>query len=439
MEKIRRLLVFPVIAGYLTLTLLAPNSAHALRSMGTENSQALREIRAGMEESAVVPTVTRVPFGDWEQLLNRWLGREGVIQKETEHLGAGEIWSRLVLAWEYIPIVEALADGDWVERQPAMQKFLYKPTMPESLYSGIDSRPLVQLVVNRYRRNDGQEVLLIERVQILRGPQELEYGEELEIRSELVEMIGEWGRENNIPVYLIRPEVMRDANPELREITIRRNYYDPVAQRNPRLWDTVRLRVIGSSFLSGDDQQDDDWFLYKGDQPGQRLGGLEEVERMTGLEFGQKYKRINLNQATSPEVEKWLGRSDIQATVMELPHIVYIYVQGVELYYATIGQLEKTLEKYRRDVVMPLLQIPEKAADWNGPPGVILKEPGASVPRNPKNLPVLETTLEGISDITPVELLVAALRDRMGLPDQGYLGALKFTDAEGRVKLALFS
>ncbi len=165
--------------------------------------------------------------------------------------------------------------------------------------------------------------------------------------------------------------------------------------------------------------------------------GLEEPERMTALEFGQKYNRVNLNQATSPEVEQWLGRSDVQATVLELPHIVYIYVQGVDLYWGVIRGLETSLERYRPKIFMPILQVPEKPTDWNSP-GVILKKSGSMVQRNPKQLPVLDVSLNTIGEVTPVELLAMAFQGLLGVPVPEYLGALKFTDAEDRVKLALF-
>jgi hypothetical protein len=251
--------------------------------MGVENRQAVEQIRAGLEEGAAVPTVTRVPFGDWEQSLNRWLSRNGVLEKKTAHLGEGEFWTRLITLKETIPLVELLVDENWVDQQLAMRRRLPPSGAPTK--GGMRGRPLVHLVVNRYRREDGQEVLLIERVQILRGPQRLKYGEELETRTELVELMGRWGKENGTPVYLIRPEVMRDVNPALSGRTIHRNYYEPVDQSNPRLWETVRLRVKESLSLSSEDQEDD-WFHYVGDQPvkGQQSGGLEEaVQRVRDL------------------------------------------------------------------------------------------------------------------------------------------------------------
>ena len=164
--------LFRLFALWLALCLGLPAPLFALRPQGVDNSGLEEEIQhalsAGLEEppqvssAESVPTVTRVPFGDWERTLNRWLFENGVLERETDHLGEGDLWTRLVLFKNKIPLVELLVDGDWVDQQPAMKRGLSKSRVPTE--GGMRGRPLIQLVINRYRREDGQEVLLIERV-----------------------------------------------------------------------------------------------------------------------------------------------------------------------------------------------------------------------------------------------------------------------------------
>ncbi len=72
---------FPrVIAGSLTLALLAPNSALALRLMGVEDGQTLRKIRAGMEEEEEIAALDLSPTAQIQRpdLYERWVMLSGI-------------------------------------------------------------------------------------------------------------------------------------------------------------------------------------------------------------------------------------------------------------------------------------------------------------------------------------------------------------------------
>ncbi len=238
-------------------------SRGTLRPISPRNNAGLEEqIQQALKGE--VPLLTHVPFQGLDRELNDWLIQRGEIRRVTQHYGESRIAFRVVQGERKNAahvLVAAIAMDEWVNQHPELDDNLGRNGLWDKYFQL--GRGLVHLYLSRYRSEDGTDAIAIERVQILANPLRLEHAEDVEVRSDALTAIGEWGRQKKIPVFLIRPEVIRQARRGLKEKTIFRNYYKPVDQQKPRLWETVRLKIRGSPFFT-EEEREDDWFRYVG-------------------------------------------------------------------------------------------------------------------------------------------------------------------------------
>ncbi len=231
--------------------------------------------KAGLEEPEVsgsaaqqpVPKASvlmRVKMGDLADKLDRYLVQNGEIQRDTEHYGQARFAFRLVDRNKPFNIIGVIALDQWVETSPELNNLLVRNLLWQNYFHL--GRALVHVYLDRYEDEQGRDAIVIERVQILPGPLNLKHPDEIEIRSEIIEAIGEWGKSQGMEVYLIRPEQVRRQRPDIRERTIQYNYYLPVADREPRRWETVPLILRRSHFT--DESKEFNWYHYIG-QPAQ--------------------------------------------------------------------------------------------------------------------------------------------------------------------------
>ncbi len=218
--------------------------------------------KAGMEEPEVskAPVLMRVKMGDLADKLDQYLIQYGEIQRDTEHYGRARVALRFVDRDKPFNIIGAIALNEWVETSPELNDFLVRNLLWQNYFHL--GRALVHVYLDRYEDEQGKDAIVIERVQILAGPLNLEHPDEIEIRSEIIEAIGEWGKRQGMEVYLIRPEQARGQRPDIRQKTIQYNYYLPVADREPRRWETVPLILRRSHFT--DESKEFNWYRYIG-------------------------------------------------------------------------------------------------------------------------------------------------------------------------------
>ena len=164
-------------------------------------------------------------------------------------------------------------------------------------------------------------------------------------------------------------------------------------------------------------------------------------QRMKAEEFLRFYgpKAMSAAGPRAEQVLEWLGKADAQATVVDLPQFVTLYTQGSALTWKVIDDFLPRANQGQpksRFVVVPTPLPP--GGIWNQV-ALILKDPMLPGVFNPAGLPVREVRLEKVEELRPEDLLADIFRSRLGIPASQYLGALRFTDSQGRERLALFS
>ncbi|MCM8794423.1 MAG: phosphodiester glycosidase family protein [Candidatus Omnitrophica bacterium] len=223
-------------------------------------SAGLEEPLGSQENPLVVEQVVDAPLlGD----LDAWLVQRSPLLRQTQHYGQAKFIFRLVNQ-NPLPVVAAMAAEDWVLGQPELANTLVNNVLLEN--HRFDGRALVYAYLGQYRSADGQDHILIERNQILAPALRLSHPDELEIRAELLEAIGDWGKERNVSVHLMAPDTIRKDRPGLKEKTIDLNYYMPVDSRVPRRWEDVWLSVQGSSIMV--EEGPTRWYRYIGEPEG---------------------------------------------------------------------------------------------------------------------------------------------------------------------------
>ena len=265
---------------------------------------AIRKPAAGLAES--VPsespgtslTVEHVPDAPLLDDLGAWLLQRAPVLRPTEHYGQAKFIFRLVHR-DPLPVVAAMAAEEWVAGQPELASTLANNFLLENYRQ--DGRGLVYAYLGQYRSADGRDHVLIERHQILAPALQLSHTDELEIRSELIETLGEWGKARGVSVHLMAPDTLRKDKPGLKEKTIDLNYHMPVDIRTPRRWENIWLSVRGSPIMV--EEGPTRWYRYVGEENSAgKETGLEEQRAA----FSRAQERSDGFRSVSPADSLWV-------------------------------------------------------------------------------------------------------------------------------------
>jgi len=167
--------------------------------------------------------------------------------------------------------------------------------------------------------------------------------------------------------------------------------------------------------------------------------GMEEVERMTAPEFGRKYgERLLVPEGQKGQVESWLRRDDVQATVLDLPVQLPLYVKGDRLFWRIVDDLLPRVDadpQFREIHLTPILLPTSQWSDL----GLILRDPlfDLSEADNPRGLRVRVVEPEEVPRLIFTDLLLDIFQSRLSVPESKRLAAFVFTDSEGRARLVL--
>lgn len=163
--------------------------------------------------------------------------------------------------------------------------------------------------------------------------------------------------------------------------------------------------------------------------------GLEEAKPMSAEEFGAAYgERLLVPEADLQKVQGWLGRADVQATVINLPAQIPLYVKGDPVFWKVVETFPTKVPKGLTFV--PILLPTSVMRNY----GLILRDtmfPALSPEENPYGLRVRDVALEDVPNLDPVQLALMVFQSRLGVPESNWLGAYVFKDAEGQAKLVL--
>ncbi len=232
----------------------------------------LEEESTGTPES--IPVLNRMPRVEWESLvldLNQWLGHYGQIVNMTKSYGLASFQARVVERTDEHITIGVWAEEDWVKEQQKLHLNLAHQLSWDIKYR-YRGRGVLHIFGNFYRDESGQVTFLMEAVQLLAGVMRLQAPEELEVRRFVIEAVGEWGIDRQIPVCLVRPEVIRQVREQpLKERTIKLNYDRPVDRD---MWGTKKLIVRNSFYVMP--EVPFPWFVYKGKKNADVGSGLEE-------------------------------------------------------------------------------------------------------------------------------------------------------------------
>ena len=169
--------------------------------------------------------------------------------------------------------------------------------------------------------------------------------------------------------------------------------------------------------------------------------GQEEKEVMPANEFGQRYYSVMdsiLASLAGVKRKEWMARGDVEATVVNLPQWLYIYVQGTALFWSVQNTLSNLSPEGSRFVILPV----PRDGNWPGKVGLIFQDPMVdpiTPEENPFELPVYDLRFEDVPKLDPFDVIAKIFRSRLEIPESKYLGGMVFRDAEGQAKLVLFS
>lgn len=169
--------------------------------------------------------------------------------------------------------------------------------------------------------------------------------------------------------------------------------------------------------------------------------GLEEgIERMPAREFGRRYGELLLAaQEEKGQLESWLKRADVLATVLDLPVQLPLYVKGDRLFWRIVDDLLPRAGADPRLKKIHLAPVLLPTSQWSDL-GLILRDPlfDLSDSDNPKGLRVRVVEPEAVPELSFTDLLLDIFQSRLGVPESERLGAFVFTDPAGQAHLVLF-
>lgn len=290
-------------------------------------------------------------------------------------------------------IVEGL-----VERH---QRFRYTPAERYEVWKGMAS-----LLTHSERRDPNP---FVRRVAIQAFARLMPEGEEA--FKALTPFGGDW-RETRSETFALAVETLRlvrdnDRDPAMKELS---EWLTGVLGRQRREGTGLPISVAAGAWEFGS----------RSSGPG---AGLEE---MTVEEFAGR----------SPASAERIPEGATRAWVAPLPHRVSVYGQGP-------GMAAGLEERFRRAPVpglnVEVYEAPLPAGREYGQPGLIVEDSafGAGI-ENPRQLLVIRLWLSDLEKVNPAALVLAAL-GALQNPDVKILGAMVYTDAQGRASLVVFA
>jgi len=329
---------------------------------------------------------------------------------------------------------------------------------------------LGQVKFDFMQTDDGRLALLIDEIQPSGTFRDL--SKELRGRDRLggwtrgtVEKIAEWGNSQGFLVFGGSRQWIQARYPGLSDEEAQRYYtrsYDSprwemreVSMGNT--YQTLKPKQLwayrGNAFVEPPAEPQDFWlkkwflgrlgflpqgrFLYpfgwRGDP---RSAGLEEP--MSSLEFLKEFGPEAV-AAAGPNGERaleWMERANARAVVYDLPSYLPLYVQGKQGTQYFWKAMDHFLAQPGN--LFAIIPVDQDKQTWQDL-GFILQDPEANPVDNPKGLPFRVVPENEIPGIQTVDVLAAVFRGRLGIPESQFLGALRFTDKQGRDRLVLFS